>query len=85
MDIDQTAELPSIIHATETDNQEDFQVKTSKAKIYFKLNAQNGICNQQTSQQADVSAVHYENAELRDSKISLRTALHEASSQEVQD
>lgn len=52
-----------MIHAIDTDDREAFAKLTPKANNNSKFNVPNGTVIQQTSQHADVSAVHYDAVE----------------------
>lgn len=65
-------------------NWETFPIRTPYSSTIFNSNAPADTVKQQASQRADISAIHYKAAELRDFQITLYTARNDASSQDVQ-
>lgn len=64
-----TTEPSSIINANPTNVRKAFSIVTTKPGTQFNVNASEGIIDQQTSQQADASAVHYEVTESQNSQF----------------
>lgn len=84
--IAQSAKPPSIIHVIDTDNREASPIGTPVANTNLNFNAPDGSVNKQASRPSEMSAAQYIAAETQDFlKGSRRTAIIEASLQDVQD